>query len=440
MTEMRKISKLSRNICLSLLLLSAAGATIYPALAEEAAKEDPKDVEYSGIYQGKHVIPDSMAIYCKTDGETMVIEQMTKNEKEADKTKSSALKKCLDKIITQIHHKEAITRAEGVKEFQIILQEQRAQMMTEAVSKSATMSTYSKEKQQTIAAAGEGQTNVEDSTALANVDNNLTDVINSTRALLAEEMKYIALEGLNSVDPAVLMTEEEKEKQESKEGKQDPTNLTVVKTHVEGKEDDTETSSSGDTGDDADDADTNYQEDPNAVPAGNEQEGEQETENYVNEEIRGEYDPTTGQCIVNGKPEKCQDGLYTYGNQKMLCFDDGTCAAYIEEVKVIGDSSKAKEKIKKIDQITQQLGNAEKTMNEKVADYRNSKADYDNFCKKYSKDGTENGEIAFEKMTQEELDMYVSLNNKYKQALQEAQEATQKFLDAVAQAQQLLKS
>ena len=209
MTEMRKISKLSRNICLSLLLLSAAGATIYPALAEEAAKEDPKDVEYSGIYQGKHVIPDSMAIYCKTDGETMVIEQMTKNEKEADKTKSSALKKCLDKIITQIHHKEAITRAEGVKEFQIILQEQRAQMMTEAVSKSATMSTYSKEKQQTIAAAGEGQTNVEDSTALANVDNNLTDVINSTRALLAEEMKYIALEGLNSVDPAVLMTEEE---------------------------------------------------------------------------------------------------------------------------------------------------------------------------------------------------------------------------------------
>ena len=342
MTEMRIISKLSKTICLSLFLLSAAGVTIRSAVAEDAPKEDdPKDVEYSGIYQGKQVIPNSMAIYCKADGETMVIEQMTKNEKDADKTKSSTLKKCLDKIITQIHHKEAITRAEGVKEFQIMLQEQRAQMMTEAVSKSAAISTYSKEKQQTVAASGEAQTNVEDSTAIANVDNNLTDVINSTRALLAEEMKYIALEGLNNVDPAVLLTEEDKEEEKSKEGEQDPTNLTNVRTQVEGHEDDTETSSSGDSSDDTGDDDADYQEDPNAEPAGNEQEGEQETENYVAEEVKGEYDPATGKCIVNGQSETCKDGLYTYGNQKMLCFDDGTCAAYIEEVTVTGDASKS---------------------------------------------------------------------------------------------------
>ena len=332
MTDIRAILKINKAICLSLLL---AGLTVaFPAFAEEDKEDDPKDVEYSGVYEERQIIPNSLAIFCKTDAETMVIEQMTKNERtEEEKAKASALKKCLDKIISQISHKEAITRSEGIKEYQIILQDQRAQMMAEAVSKSAIISSYSKEKQDTQAAVGEQQTNFEDTAGLGNVESKLTDIISTTRDLLSEEAKYFALEGLALVDANVIVTAEE-EKDESKEAGKDEHNVTmnIQETHVEAEEEaPKDQASEANTSDDMVDGDDDagVVEDPN-VEDNTTGEGEQETEKYAKEKVKGEYDPETGQCKVRGKLKPCEDGLYTNGDKTMICFADGTCNEYEE--------------------------------------------------------------------------------------------------------------
>ncbi len=327
MTEMRSILKISKAICLSLLLVGVVG--VFPA----AAEDDSKDVDYNGNYEGRQVIPNSMAIFCKTNGETMVLEQMTKNERtEEEKKKSSALKKCLDQIVSEINNKEAISRAEGLKEYQIMLQEQRAQMLTEAAGKTAVMSTYSKDKQEAMAAVGEQQTVAEDQAGAANVEAKITDVIAGMRDLLAEEAKYLVLEGLIGVDPAVIVTEEEEKKDEEKASEEQTTTMQIVETHVEAEEEAPENAAAeANTSNDMDpnaDADEGYAEDPNV--SGNEQEGEQEVDKYVEEEVKGEYDPATGQCTVNGQTGPCKDGLYTSGDKKVICNDGGTCSDYVE--------------------------------------------------------------------------------------------------------------
>ena len=91
MTKLCEISKDISAVLLGFLLLGVA--TNNPAFAEES-----ENVNFSGVYEGKQAIPNTMAILCQMDGKTMVEEQLTKEEDKDKKeaNKPSTLKKCLD--------------------------------------------------------------------------------------------------------------------------------------------------------------------------------------------------------------------------------------------------------------------------------------------------------------------------------------------------------
>lgn len=327
MTKLGEISKDISAVLLGFLLLGAA--TNNQALAEES-----ENVNFSGVYEGKQAIPNTMAILCQMDGKTMVEEQLTKEEDKDKKeeNKPSTLKKCLDKIISKINVEDSAARADAIREFDNVLQEQRLYMMVEGVGKLAVVSQYAKRNDETLNSSGEAKTVVEDTAALANVDANLTDVINTLGTLYATEAKYVALDGLKLVDPAVLAEEKEKEEKKAhNDGKSEVTE-TVVTAHVtakEGEDGDQDVADSS-SAYDGENETSDYVEDSNAQSNyDNAEEGEQETENYEGEEIIGEYDPTTGRCKTEGSDwGACGIGRYSKPDGKTMWCDENGCVPY----------------------------------------------------------------------------------------------------------------
>ncbi len=424
MTKLGEISKDISAVLLGFLLLCAA--TNNQALAEES-----ENVNFSGVYEGKQAIPNTMAILCQMDGKTMVEEQLTKEEDKDKKeeNKPSTLKKCLDKIISKINVEDSAARADAIKEFDNVLQEQRLYMMVEGVGKLAVVSQYAKRNDETLNSSGEAKTVVEDTAALANVDANLTDVINTLGTLYATEAKYVALDGLKLVDPAVLAEEKEKEERKAhNDGKSDVTE-TVVTAHVTAKEgeDGDQGSGSGGSGDGGVSGGGNegYVNDTSLDGVG--EDGEQESDKFEGEEIIGEYDPTTGRCKTEGSDwGACGIGRYSKPDGKtMWCGEDG-CVPYEADGVEKADPRAAYEKIE------QQLHEAEahaQECREKANEY---KAEYDRISAQFEQ------EYASGSISQETSNALVDINNKYKAALKEAQEAAQKVIDIAEEAKRQL--
>ncbi len=159
--------------------------------ADKDKKDEKEDVNYTGVYNDSQIIPNSMAIFCKTNAEDML--------KETQK-----LYDCVNKIVRKINDKDAAVRQEGSSELSGIRYEELKTMLAQAITKSATISNYEKIQKSTGEATGKTQTEHEDNVAIANTISTLTDVINSMRDLYAERLKAEAITGIASVDPSVI--------------------------------------------------------------------------------------------------------------------------------------------------------------------------------------------------------------------------------------------
>ena len=154
-------------------------------------KDEKSDVTYTGVYNDRQIIPNSMAIFCKTNAEDML--------KETQK-----LYDCVNKIVQKINNRDAVVRQEGSQELSGIRYEELKTMLAQAITKGATISNYEKIQNDTGKAASKTKTEHEDNVAIANTISTLTDVINSMRDLYAERLKAEAITGIASVDPSVI--------------------------------------------------------------------------------------------------------------------------------------------------------------------------------------------------------------------------------------------
>lgn len=428
MTKLGEISKDISAVLLGFLLLCAA--TNNQALAEES-----ENVNFSGVYEGKQAIPNTMAILCQMDGKTMVEEQLTKEEDKDKKeeNKPSTLKKCLDKIISKINVEDSAARADAIREFDNVLQEQRLYMMVEGVGKLAVVSQYAKRNDETLNSSGEAKTVVEDTAALANVDANLTDVINTLGTLYATEAKYVALDGLKLVDPAVLAEEKEKEEKKAhNDGKSEVTE-TVVTAHVTAKEGEDGDQGSGSGGSDdggvSGGGNEGYVNDTSLDGVG--EDGEQESDKFEGEEIIGEYDPTTGRCKTEGSDwGACGIGRYSKPDGKtMWCGEDG-CVPYEADGAEQGNPTTPE-----YDETKKKLDEATSYMFECAREKSRAKSEYEALANEYK---GEDGVIHFENMDEATMTAYVEALNRYKDATQKQIDASQKVVDLSVEAQQLL--
>lgn len=207
--------KILRLISLSLLLLGAA----HVASAEDKPKEEKVDVtKYSGTYNGKQVIPNTMAIFCQMGGPVMVGEEKaTIGKKEV--SGATAVKACLRKMLKKMLNADPQTRDEGNKDWKVITQEQIIQLTPETLAKSVVVNDYAKNQETMEASEIPLKDDHSDNVGHASVTSNMTDVINSLRSLYAEEVKYTVLSTLSSV--TYLPIEEDDAEEDKKDNKDD---------------------------------------------------------------------------------------------------------------------------------------------------------------------------------------------------------------------------
>lgn len=295
MTKNTQISKIVRLALLSAVLTATSGAVAWADEAPAAGSSDGKSSGVNGLYEGRQVIPNTMAIKCQISGEDVV-------------TDATKIKDCLNKIIADMNSKDAVTKEEGQQDWQSIRQEQLELLKSEAVAKGAAINNYEKDKETQVNASSQTKTTHEDITSLATVATNISKVINSVRTLYAESMKFAAIDALASVDPSVLPPTEEEEKKEeagaASEGKEGESNANLDLTKSEAT-------------------------------------GEREPidDNELNSQ--GTYEGG-GTCQVNGQSGPCADGAYQMSNGTKIYCSGGECSVMLDEVTSIGDASKAK--------------------------------------------------------------------------------------------------
>lgn len=203
----------------SLGLLLAGMIDVTATYAEESKKAETKESTiFSGTYNGKQVIPNTMAIFCQMNGAVMVGEEKaTINKKEV--SGATAIQACLKKILKKMMNADPQTRDEGNKDWKTITQEQIIQLTPETLAKSVVVNDYAKNQETMEASEISFKDDHSDSGGHAAVTANMTDVINSLRSLYAEELKYTVLSTLSSV--TYIPVDEDDAEEDKKDNKDD---------------------------------------------------------------------------------------------------------------------------------------------------------------------------------------------------------------------------
>lgn len=169
---------------------TAAGSSSGSGSADSSKKAEDA-TKYTGVFNDRQIVPNSMAIYCKTNAEDMVKE-------------SKKLYDCINLIAQKINATDTAVRDENRLRYDEIRYEELKTLMSQAVAKGASISNYEKIQNEVGNASGQTKTEHEDNVAIANTLSTLTDVINTMRDLYAERLKNEAIAGINSINPEVI--------------------------------------------------------------------------------------------------------------------------------------------------------------------------------------------------------------------------------------------
>lgn len=177
--------------------------------ATEQKEKDAMDVKYTGIYNDRQIIPNTMAIFCKVNGEDII-------------TDNAKLHNCVNKIIKKLKNENADVAQEGLSDYEKIKYEELKILLSQAIAKGASAANYEEVQDQMGSSVSQGVTEHEDNVGIAMTTSVTTDVINSMREVYAERLKSMAIDGFNYVNADIIedMVEastsvEEKAKQES---------------------------------------------------------------------------------------------------------------------------------------------------------------------------------------------------------------------------------
>lgn len=157
----------------------------------KSAAAEAKDVNYSGLYNGKEIVPNIMAIYCKTNAEEFL----------ADPTK---MDKCIQKYIAAMNSRNAAAREEGLNDYNNLVLKVLMKMMSEAVAKGASTANYDDVANKTAEKTSQTETIHEDGAGISYTTSLSTDVINRLRELSVTTLFWQVVQGMRFVDPSII--------------------------------------------------------------------------------------------------------------------------------------------------------------------------------------------------------------------------------------------
>lgn len=170
---------------------AAAGAQKATEDTAKSAAAEAKDVNYSGLYNGKEIVPNIMAIYCKTNAEEFL----------ADPTK---MDKCIQKYIAAMNSRNAAAREEGLNDYNNLVLRVLMKMMSEAVAKGASTANYDDVANKTAEKTSQTETIHEDGAGISYTTSLSTDVINRLRELSVTTLFWQVVQGMRFVDPSII--------------------------------------------------------------------------------------------------------------------------------------------------------------------------------------------------------------------------------------------
>ncbi len=270
--------------------------------AAEERKEDVNDVNYTGVYNGRQIVPDIMAIYCKTNAEQFLADP-------------SLMDKCLNRYLAAMNNANASLRADGVKDYNALVLRAALDAFATATTKSASVANYEDVQNDMADKSRQGQTEREDGAAISNTTSVTTDVINSLRELYASRLFVEAVQALEAVDPSVIdqdvVDEVNKEAEKASRDVSEDTDF-AVQTEAELKNQE----EIDDGGVDPDEAEAAEEAERAAVAE--QQAAEKEADSAIT--FVG-----NGQCSSGGKTVACANGTYKDQYGKEWVCDGGIC-------------------------------------------------------------------------------------------------------------------
>lgn len=299
---------------------TATGGTDSADKAKNTAKDKTKkekiDVNYSGLVNGRQVIPNTMAIFCKTNAIDMVKD-------------TGKLYDCINKMVKKIKNKDSLVRQDGLNDWNEIRTEELKAMMAQAVAKGATIANYEEIQNSTGKAVSQTKTEHEDNVAIANTISISTDVMNTMRDLYAERLKYEAISGIKDIELSALGAGNDTDGT-AEEG---AAGTTVAGNAASGG--DVMSSSEIKISSTATDEETAESKSAKSLC------GDESLKNVSGITLKMTSSGSVA-CSDGGKEVACQDGIYPNGDGTSFACKGGTCASCIEEVVATPDDTQGK--------------------------------------------------------------------------------------------------
>lgn len=293
---------------------TAADGTKSADKTKDAAKDkkEKADVDYTGVVNGRQVIPNTMAIFCKTNAIDMVKD-------------TGKLYECINKMVKKIKNKDALIRQDGLNDWDEIRLEELKAMMSQAIAKGATISNYEEIQNSTGKAVSQMETEHEDNVGIANTISISTDVMNTMRDLYAERLRYEAISGIKDIELSALGAGNDTDGTAA-EG---TAGTTVAGSAASGDKKITDaeiTATSTITGEDDQESAASLCVDKSLKEVSG-----------ITVKINTAGNPV---CSDGSKEVSCQDGIYPNGDGTSIACKGGKCESCIEELTVTPDNPK----------------------------------------------------------------------------------------------------
>ena len=185
----------------------AAAAEQASQNAEEAAEkteegkskdgQEPEDLsKYTGLFNGRHIIPDEMAKHCRITGEAVAQDP-------------EEFIKCIRQYVSEMNNPNATAKAEAEKEYEMLKYKFLTDAGSTAMTKSVATTNNSDTIDKTSDAQSKGRTESDDNKTIMASGMLSVNVLNDIRELLVEQLKFDVVGGIGEIDPAIIMEQEE---------------------------------------------------------------------------------------------------------------------------------------------------------------------------------------------------------------------------------------
>lgn len=172
--------------------------------AKAKEKEQKEAEKYDGLYNGRHIIPDIMAMHCKIKGE--------------DVAKDPELFiNCIKQYVAEMNNSNATAKAEAEREFEMLKYKVLTDAGSTAMTKAQVVGNHVETMNKQNNAHENMKTESDDNKSITASLSFVTNMMNDIRELQVEQLKYMVISGIGDIDPSVAVEADEKATETQKE-------------------------------------------------------------------------------------------------------------------------------------------------------------------------------------------------------------------------------